>query len=168
MQVPFHEVDAHNIVPVWVASGAHNLHFPYTCRPCVAAVAARRNQQHGQQQSPACIPHCADKREYAARTIRPKIHSKLPEFLQEFPELPEQASIAMTRARNVADFWCALSTFVWAPIEFLQEFPKLPQHLMLCCRHSWLFYCAWAGILVSLSAVSLHPDGTLHQRCCMH
>ncbi|PRW61487.1 CPD photolyase isoform B [Chlorella sorokiniana] len=51
VEVPFHEVDAHNIVPVWVAS---------------------------------------DKREYAARTIRPKIHSKLPEFLQEFPELPEQ------------------------------------------------------------------------------
>ena len=35
----------------------------------------------------------ADKREYAARTIRPKIHSKLPEFLQDFPELPEQASV---------------------------------------------------------------------------
>lgn len=25
MQVPFHEVDAHNIVPVWVASGGRSL-----------------------------------------------------------------------------------------------------------------------------------------------
>ncbi|KAL4446362.1 hypothetical protein ABPG77_003169 [Micractinium sp. CCAP 211/92] len=53
LEVPFHEVDAHNVVPVWVAS---------------------------------------DKREYAARTIRPKIHSKLPEFLKEYPELPPQAA----------------------------------------------------------------------------
>ena len=51
ISVPFHEVDAHNIVPVWVTS---------------------------------------DKREYAARTIRPKIHGKLPEFMKEFPEVPEQ------------------------------------------------------------------------------
>jgi len=49
--VPVHEVDAHNVVPVWVTS---------------------------------------DKREYAARTIRPKIHAKLPEFLHEFPEVPVQ------------------------------------------------------------------------------
>ena len=32
----------------------------------------------------------ADKREYAARTIRNKIHTKLPEFLTEFPPLPAQ------------------------------------------------------------------------------
>ena len=51
ISIPFDEVDAHNIVPVWIAS---------------------------------------DKREYAARTIRPKIHAKLPEFLREFPEVPEQ------------------------------------------------------------------------------
>ena len=51
VDIPVHEVDAHNIVPVWVAS---------------------------------------DKREYAARTIRKKIHDKLPEFLREFPEVPEQ------------------------------------------------------------------------------
>ncbi|KAF8071386.1 PHR1 [Scenedesmus sp. PABB004] len=50
--VPFAEVDAHNVVPVWVAS---------------------------------------DKREYAARTIRPKIHAKLPEFLVEFPAPPRPA-----------------------------------------------------------------------------
>ncbi|GAB4814126.1 hypothetical protein N2152v2_001172 [Parachlorella kessleri] len=51
IDVPFHEVDAHNVVPVWVAS---------------------------------------DKREYAARTIRPKITSKLPEFLTEYPQLQKQ------------------------------------------------------------------------------
>jgi deoxyribodipyrimidine photo-lyase len=48
---PFHEVDAHNVVPVWEAS---------------------------------------DKREYAARTIRPKIHNKLPQFMREFPDVPQQ------------------------------------------------------------------------------
>lgn len=45
-KVPFIQVDAHNVVPVWVAS---------------------------------------DKQEYAARTIRNKINSKLSEFLTEFP-----------------------------------------------------------------------------------
>ena len=30
----------------------------------------------------------SDKREYAARTIRPKIHKQLPTFLEEFPPLP--------------------------------------------------------------------------------
>lgn len=47
--VPMHEVDAHNVVPVWEAS---------------------------------------DKREYAARTIRNKIHKKLPEFFKARPLLP--------------------------------------------------------------------------------
>lgn len=42
LPVPFHEVDARNVVPCWVAS---------------------------------------EKREYGARTIRPKIHKNLPEFL---------------------------------------------------------------------------------------
>lgn len=28
IKVPFHEVDAHNVVPVWVASGAPCRHFP--------------------------------------------------------------------------------------------------------------------------------------------
>ena len=44
--VSVHQVDAHNIVPVWITS---------------------------------------DKQEYAARTIRPKITKKLPEYLTEFP-----------------------------------------------------------------------------------
>ena len=42
IDIPFHEVDAHNVIPCWLAS---------------------------------------DKREYGARTIRSKIHKKLPEFL---------------------------------------------------------------------------------------
>jgi deoxyribodipyrimidine photolyase len=53
LSVPLHEVDAHNVVPVWAAS---------------------------------------DKREYAARTIRPKIHAKLPAFMREFPAVPQQAA----------------------------------------------------------------------------
>lgn len=46
LEVPVIQVDAHNIVPCWVAS---------------------------------------NKQEYAARTIRNKINSKLAEFLTEFP-----------------------------------------------------------------------------------
>ena len=34
----------------------------------------------------------SDKQEYAARTIRPKIHRLLPEFLEEYPSLEEHAS----------------------------------------------------------------------------
>ncbi len=47
LSVPFYEVDAHNVVPCWIAS---------------------------------------DKREFAAATIRPKIHRLLPTFLDEYPE----------------------------------------------------------------------------------
>ncbi|GLC37213.1 hypothetical protein PLESTB_000992000 [Pleodorina starrii] len=50
VSVPVHEVDSHNVVPVWVAS---------------------------------------DKREVGARTLRPKIHKHLPEFLRDFPEVPQ-------------------------------------------------------------------------------
>lgn len=46
---PLAEVDAHNVVPCFVAS---------------------------------------PKREYTAATLRPKIHKRLPEFLEPFPELP--------------------------------------------------------------------------------
>lgn len=52
VSIPFHEVDAHNLIPVWLAS---------------------------------------DKREYAAHTLRPKIHRRLDVFLQEFPELVRQS-----------------------------------------------------------------------------
>nr|XP_029119713.1 deoxyribodipyrimidine photo-lyase isoform X1 [Elaeis guineensis] len=51
-EVAVHQVDAHNVVPVWAAS---------------------------------------DKLEYSAKTIRPKIHRLLPEYLVEFPELPPPA-----------------------------------------------------------------------------
>ncbi len=48
IQIPFHEVDAHNIIPCRYVSG---------------------------------------KQEYAAHTLRPKIHNHLPEFLTEFRDL---------------------------------------------------------------------------------
>lgn len=48
VKIPIWQVDAHNIVPVWVAS---------------------------------------DKQEYAARTIRPKINTKLKEYLVPYPEI---------------------------------------------------------------------------------
>jgi deoxyribodipyrimidine photo-lyase len=31
----------------------------------------------------------SDKREYAARTIRPKIHKQLGTFLEEYPKIPD-------------------------------------------------------------------------------
>ncbi|KAI8472372.1 MAG: class II photolyase [Monoraphidium minutum] len=66
--VLFHEVDAHNVVPVWEAS---------------------------------------DKREYGARTIRPKIHRALPEFLCEYPDLPRPAPWASATKPAAID-WEAL------------------------------------------------------------
>ncbi len=48
VSIPFYEVDAHNVVPCWVASS---------------------------------------KQEFAAYTIRPKLHKLLPQFLTEFPAL---------------------------------------------------------------------------------
>ena len=51
IRIPFHGVDAHNIIPCRTAS---------------------------------------PKQEYAARTIRPKIHRLLPKFLTEFPDLQKQ------------------------------------------------------------------------------
>lgn len=50
--VAVHEVDAHNVVPIWAAS---------------------------------------NKLEYGAKTIRPKIHRLLAEYLVEFPQLPPPA-----------------------------------------------------------------------------
>jgi len=51
IEVPFFEVDSHNIVPAWITS---------------------------------------DKREYAAYTIRPKIHKNLKEYLDNFPKIKKQ------------------------------------------------------------------------------
>ncbi|XP_073009836.1 deoxyribodipyrimidine photo-lyase [Typha latifolia] len=52
-EITVHQVDAHNVVPVWAAS---------------------------------------ERLEYAAKTIRPKIHRLLPEYLVEFPDLPRLSS----------------------------------------------------------------------------
>lgn len=49
ISIPLYEVDAHNIIPAWLAS---------------------------------------EKKEYAAYTIRPKIHRLLPDYLTEIPTLP--------------------------------------------------------------------------------
>ena len=120
LEVPFHEVDAHNVVPVWVASGAQTMGDLQRCRRtllrrCASCHAGRTphtpthtapapkltardantaqppNCPRARPPPPPAPPPRADKREYAARTIRPKIHSKLPEFLTEFPELEPQA-----------------------------------------------------------------------------
>lgn len=56
LHIPFWEVDAHNIVPVWEAS---------------------------------------TKQEYAAYTIRPKIHAKLTEFLTEYPQVLKQSDVTI-------------------------------------------------------------------------
>lgn len=48
IKIPFYEVDAHNVIPCWIAS---------------------------------------DKEEFAAYTIRPKIHKLLPEFFEDYPQL---------------------------------------------------------------------------------
>ncbi|CAM9470126.1 unnamed protein product [Heterosigma akashiwo] len=66
---PLHQVDAHNIVPVWVAS---------------------------------------PKQEYAARTIRSKIHGVLPEFLVPFPELPANTAAAGAPAAPPPEDWDAV------------------------------------------------------------
>ncbi len=72
-----HEVDAHNIVPVWVAS---------------------------------------PKLEYAARTIRKKLHDRMPQYLTEFPDLQEHPIRSPDLKR-----WCsasgAISAIDWAAVE---------------------------------------------------
>ncbi|XP_025058533.1 deoxyribodipyrimidine photo-lyase-like [Alligator sinensis] len=60
--VPLVQVDAHNIVPCWVAS---------------------------------------NKQEYGARTIRPKIHAQLPEFLTEFPPIIQHPFPAAAPAQPI-------------------------------------------------------------------
>ncbi len=69
LTIPFHEVDAHNIVP---------------CR------------------------EVSPKQEYAARTIRPKIHRKLDEFLTPFPEVPTFPAPPSEDAFNKATDWHAV------------------------------------------------------------
>lgn len=67
--IPVIQVDAHNIVPLWVTS---------------------------------------DKQEYAARTIRNKINSKLPEYLTEFPPLikhPHKSELQGVAKPDWVDCW---------------------------------------------------------------
>jgi hypothetical protein len=55
-----------------------------------------RSEQSCEQSRPAAacgLLPAADKREYAARTIRPKVHRQLPEFLTEFPQLSPQVRV---------------------------------------------------------------------------
>ncbi|KAK9820163.1 hypothetical protein WJX72_006950 [[Myrmecia] bisecta] len=66
--VPFHEVDAHNVVPCWLAS---------------------------------------DKKETGARTIRPKIHRQLPEFLTGFFDVAKQPAWNVKHKPEALD-WDAL------------------------------------------------------------
>ncbi len=62
IQIPFYEVDTHNIIPIWEVSA---------------------------------------KQEYAAYTIRPKIHKLLPEYLIEIPKLKKQIE---TISKNKIDW----------------------------------------------------------------
>lgn len=61
-EIPFVQVDAHNVVPIWIAS---------------------------------------DKQEYAARTIRNKINSKLGEYLTQFPPVIKHPYKASTPAASI-------------------------------------------------------------------
>jgi deoxyribodipyrimidine photo-lyase len=56
IKIPFYQVDAHNIVPCWIAS---------------------------------------NKQEFAAYTLRPKLHKLLPEYLEEFPKLKKMKSFGI-------------------------------------------------------------------------
>ncbi|GJP50224.1 hypothetical protein CLOM_g9366 [Closterium sp. NIES-68] len=67
--VGVHEVDAHNVVPIWAAS---------------------------------------DKLEYAARTIRTKIHRKLPEYLVEYPQVEAGSTVEWAGEKPVPVDWDSL------------------------------------------------------------
>lgn len=75
----------------------------------------------------------AEKREYAARTIRPKIHSKLPEFLTDYPELAPQVGrgllvewVKMLQLRGYCRYcrrnrlWCKLARCLRSVIAVLR------------------------------------------------
>jgi len=64
-QIPFYQVDTHNIVPVWIAS---------------------------------------DKREYGARTIRPKINKLVGTYLEKIPKLQKQFSFQANKGEKLTQF----------------------------------------------------------------
>lgn len=72
ISIPFHEIDAHNVIPTWISS---------------------------------------DKRETGARTIRSKIHKKLPEWFvvilsYSWPEIPNHHCIHSTGSQHVSGAIC--------------------------------------------------------------
>ncbi|CAI5954536.1 unnamed protein product [Closterium sp. NIES-65] len=77
-----HEVDAHNVVPIWAAS---------------------------------------DKLEYAARTIRTKIHRKLPEYLVEYPQLEPGCTVEWTGEKPSPVDWDSLIAAV------IRAGPEVPE-----------------------------------------
>ncbi|CAI5496395.1 unnamed protein product [Closterium sp. Naga37s-1] len=77
-----HEVDAHNVVPIWAAS---------------------------------------DKLEYAARTIRTKIHRKLPEYLAEYPQLEPGCTVEWTGEKPSPVDWDSLIAAV------IRAGPEVPE-----------------------------------------
>lgn len=64
INIPFFEVDSHNVIPAWITS---------------------------------------DKKEYAAYTIRPKIHKNLNEYLDEFSKLKKQDSKLLEKLESKID-----------------------------------------------------------------
>ncbi|CAI5480020.1 unnamed protein product, partial [Closterium sp. Yama58-4] len=77
-----HEVDAHNVVPIWAAS---------------------------------------DKLEYAARTLRTKIHRKLPEYLVEYPRLEPGCAVEWTGEKPSPVDWDSLIAAV------IRAGPEVPE-----------------------------------------
>ncbi|CAI5468091.1 unnamed protein product, partial [Closterium sp. Yama58-4] len=77
-----HEVDAHNVVPIWAAS---------------------------------------DKLEYAARTIRTKIHRKLPDYLVEYPQLEPGCAAEWTGEKPAPVDWDSLIAAV------IRAGPEVPE-----------------------------------------
>ncbi|MBU1042133.1 MAG: deoxyribodipyrimidine photo-lyase [Proteobacteria bacterium] len=87
------DVDPTRIKRGWLAQALPRLDIP------VVEVDARN-----------CVPARAasDKREYMARTLRPKIHRLLPEYLDEFPPLPAPLSAPLSdRPRPGTPAWSA-------------------------------------------------------------
>lgn len=102
--MPLAEVDAHNIVPVWVAS---------------------------------------DKREYGARTIRKKIHNKLPEFLLEYPQAPRPAEWSSSLPAPPAIDWEVGTATAWdrgfgGPVRLVVG-PVIRSRGVVLCE--WLLLC---------------------------
>ena len=93
IDIPMHMVDAHNVVPGEAMHSTLPLSSPPpSAPPTVRALALAESCAYRQQQPvgtpndewtlPLAVWEASDKREYGARTIRTKIHKKLPEFMK--------------------------------------------------------------------------------------